>query len=166
MQTRIEREDGRREEREPRGGERRELIESLGGAMADTYVLYFLTQSFHWNVRGRDFHSLHSMFEAQYGQLAEAVDELAERMRALGALAPTSLREVAERASIPLDHGAPPARGMIEVLLRGHEHLAERARRTAELAERAGDGVTNDLMIERAAEHEKTAWMLRATLDE
>ena len=165
MDTRIGTEDGRRGERAETSN-RRELESALGRLMSDTYVLYFSTQSFHWNVRGPHFHALHSMFEKQYDELAEAVDTLAERMRAVGMLAPCSLGQIANAASLPLDHGAPPARGMVEILLRGHEHLARAARDAADLAERADDDVTNDLMIERATEHEKTAWMLRATLEE
>lgn len=164
METRIGTEDGRRSERSE--SSRRELESALARLTSDTYVLYFSTQSFHWNVRGPHFHSLHSMFEKQYDELAEAVDTLAERMRAIGVLAPSSLGQIANASSLPLDHGAPPARGMVEILLRGHEHLARAARDAADLAERAGDDVTHDLMIERATEHEKTAWMLRSTLDE
>ncbi|UJR82006.1 Dps family protein [Sandaracinus amylolyticus] len=163
MEPRIGIDDGRRATAETG---RREISEIVTHVMADTYVLYFQTQSFHWNVRGPHFHSLHKMFEEQYDQLAEAVDVLAERVRALGALAPTSLGQIASIARIPLDHGAPGARGMVEILLRGHEHLARDARRAAQIADDAGDGVTHDMLIARADEHEKTAWMLRATLDE
>jgi starvation-inducible DNA-binding protein len=164
MDTRVAVETGPRNRKTEAGV--RELAEMLGRVMADTYVLYFQTQSFHWNVRGPQFYSLHSMFEEQYEHLAEAADTLAERLRGLGALAPTSLGEIASLSSIPLDHGVPPARDMVELLLRGHEHLARATRDTAGFAERVDDGVTHDIMISRAMDHEKTAWMLRATLHE
>ena len=161
METRVAVENGPRLRKTEPG--LRELAEMLGRVMADTYVLYFQTQSFHWNVRGPQFYSLHLMFEKQYEQLAEAADTLAERLRGIGALAPTSLGEIANLSSMPLDHGAPPARDMVELLLRGHEHLARAARDTADLAERVHDDVTHDVMISRATKHEKTAWMFRAT---
>lgn len=162
METRPGIDDRRRGPSEPT---RRDLTQALAHVMADTYVLYFQTQSFHWNVRGPNFHSLHEMFEEQYEGLAEAVDELAERMRALEVLAPTSLAEITSLARIPRQHGAPRAHEMVAILLDANTHLARDAKRGAELAEQLGDGVTHDLLIARAEAHEKAAWMLRATLE-
>lgn len=162
METRTGFDEGRRAD----APTHRELAQALVHVMADTYVLYFQTQSFHWNVRGPNFHSLHAMFEEQYEELAEAVDELAERMRAMGLMAPTSLGEITSLARIPRHHGAPRASEMVATLLEAHEHLARDAQRSARLADELGDGVSHDLLIERAEKHEKAAWMLRATLED
>lgn len=163
METRIGFDEARRGAGAPT---QRDLAQALVRVMADTYVLYFQTQSFHWNVRGPNFHSLHEMFEEQYEELAEAVDELAERMRAMGLMAPTSLGEIIGLGRAPRHHGAPRASEMVATLLEAHELLARDAHRTASLADDLGDGVTHDLLIERAEKHEKTAWMLRATLED
>jgi starvation-inducible DNA-binding protein len=142
------------------------ITELLGRLVADTYVLAFTTQSFHWNVRGGHFAPLHELFGSQYDELVEAADELAERMRALGALAPASLPELLKSASLPLDPGAPRAKEMVDALRKGHERLASAMRKGAETADAAGDAPTGDLLIQRAQSHEKAAWMLRATLEE
>jgi starvation-inducible DNA-binding protein len=142
------------------------VAESLVRVVADTYALAFQTQSFHWNVRGPHFAALHRLFEEQYTELSGSVDELAERVRALGQLAPTSLREIANFTTIPLDHGAPPAQVMVQVLLQAHELLARGTRHVAELAEQTGDTFTHDMLVARTGAHEKAAWMLRATLEE
>lgn len=144
---------------------RQAVIESLSRILADNYALYFQTQSFHWNVRGPHFAALHALFEQQYVELAAANDALAERLRALGARAPTSLLEITGRARIPLEPGAPAAAKMVEILKKAHEHLGRAAREGAELADQAGDVVTNDMLVGRAEIHDKTAWMLRATLE-
>ena len=152
--------------RAPQIPERPALAESLVRVVADTYAIAFQTQSFHWNVRGPQFAALHRLFEEQYGELTSSVDELAERVRALGQLAPTSLREIMNFTTIPLDHGAPSARAMVEILLQANELVARGTRHVAELAEQAGDAVTHDMLVARTAAHEKAAWMLRATLEE
>ncbi len=145
---------------------KREVTATLAHLLGETYALYFQTQSFHWNVRGPQFFSLHRMFEAQYEDLAGAVDRLAERIRALGALAPSSLAELLRAGGLPLEHGAPPARSMVETLLRGHERIGHAMRDGAARAQQQGDTVTHDLLSDRAFHHDKTAWMLRATLEE
>lgn len=160
METMIER--GRRE----KFADRPDIAGTLVRIVADTYALSFQTQSFHWNVRGQHFASLHKLFERQYEELAEAVDELAERVRALGGNAPTSLREILNFTSLPTDDGVPLAQGMVDLLLRAHEHLSSTSRRAAKLAEESGDPVTHDMLIGRAGAHDKAAWMLRSTLED
>jgi starvation-inducible DNA-binding protein len=148
------------------GAGRAPIAERLGRLVADTYVLYFQTQSFHWNVRGPSFASLHALFQTQYEELATAIDTLAERIRALGALAPSSLPEMLRRTKLEVEHAAPSSRAMVEILLRAHEHVAREARDAAELAEGAKDLVTHGMLLDRAEIHDKAAWMLRATLED
>ena len=146
---------------------RNELSEKLAGVLADNYNLYLKTQYYHWNVTGPHFHSLHEMFEEQYQNFAEANDELAERIRALGAFAPGTFREFQEYGEIEEDKSLPKSwEEMVNNLIRDNETLACRCRELMEKAEESKDGVTHDLMIERLAFHEKTAWMLRSTVSD
>ncbi len=140
------------------------LIKGLETLLADTYTTYLHTQGFHWNVTGHRFHSLHEMFEEQYTQLAAAVDELAERIRALGGRAPGSLAEMLKLATLNDSVEAADADQMVDVLLGEHEALIGAARELADYAGEANDVATEDLATERIREHEKTAWMLRATI--
>ena len=136
----------------------------LGRLLADTYALAVKTQGYHWNVIGPEFRSLHLLFEEQYTELALAADVIAERMRALGAVAPGSLRGMARLTSIDDEDGAPEAREMVLRLIAAHETVLRTTRSVLEAAERAAtDPTTVDLATERLAVHEKTLWMLRAT---
>lgn len=143
-----------------------ERLKIAGGPsrlLADTYTLYVKTHGYHWNVTGPMFRSLHLMFEEQYVDLAEAADVIAERIRALGEIAPGSFSEFSELSSVPDAGGAPAAMDMVRQLVSGHEGVTKTARTVVEIAESAGDVATADLATERIEIHEKTAWMLRAT---
>lgn len=133
--------------------------------LADTYTLYLKTHGYHWNVIGPHFPALHALFEAQYIELREAVDEIAERIRALGPLAPGSYRQLARLTSIAEDEGAPEALEMVRQLAADHATLIATARTVLKAAEAAGDAATIDLATRRIAIHEKTRWMLRATAE-
>jgi starvation-inducible DNA-binding protein len=140
-----------------------EIAAGLSRLLADTYTLYIKTHGYHWNVTGPMFRSLHLMFEEQYIDLADAVDVVAERIRALDHLAPGSYTEFSELTSIEDAKGAPDAMEMVKKLAAGHEAVARTARSVVEKAEAAGDVATADLATARIEVHEKTAWMLRAT---
>ena len=142
---------------------REELAGQLGHLLADTYVLYLKTQNYHWNVTGPMFRSLHLMFEEQYIELRDAVDEIAERIRALGHPSPGSFTEFSAVTTIPEGDASAPAMDMVRQLAEGHETAARTARAVVEVAEGAGDVATADLATVRIETHEKTAWMLRAT---
>jgi starvation-inducible DNA-binding protein len=144
---------------------RKALADGLSHLLADTYTLYVKTHNFHWNVTGRMFQTLHKMFEEQYRELADAVDEVAERIRALGHPAPASFSRFAELTSIEEEDGVPAADEMIRQLVRGHEAVVRTARTVCASAESSDDQVTVDLLTERMQVHEKTAWMLRSLLE-
>lgn len=138
------------------------LTEQLNGFVADTYVLLGKTQSFHWNVTGPQFVALHKLFEDQYEDLFKAVDEVAERVRALDALAPTGLRDMLDRATLTDNRATPDAMAMVRALLADHHAMSDRAADIAAAAEEAEDLVTADLMNDRGRAHDKAAWMLKA----
>lgn len=135
----------------------------LAQALAETFTLYVKTQGYHWNVTGPTFHSLHEMFEEQYIDLRDAADELAERMRALGAASPGSFKEFLELATIKDHDPAADAMKMVTTLSADHETIARILRPLVDVADEAGDVATADLLTARLAAHEKHAWMLRAT---
>jgi len=136
----------------------------LAGVLSDTYLLYVKTQGFHWNVTGPQFGELHAMFEQQYVDLAAAVDELAERLRAIGQIAPGSFAQFKRMSKIGEEEDAPDSDRMIEVLTEDHGHVIRRMREVLELAEPLGDAETADMMIRRMQVHGKQAWMLRSHL--
>ncbi len=144
--------------------DRKAIAEGLAKLLADTYTLYLKTHNFHWNVEGPMFNTLHLMFEAQYNELALAVDLIAERIRALGHPAPGSYAAYAKLSSIKEETGVPKAEDMIRQLVEGQEAVARTARAVFPAAEKAGDEPTADLLTQRLQIHEKTAWMLRALL--
>jgi starvation-inducible DNA-binding protein len=141
------------------------VVEALSKLLADTYTLYLKTHNYHWNVTGPMFNTLHTLFETQYTEYALAVDEIAERIRAIGARAPGSYTEFAELASVKEDRDSPPAMEMIRNLVADQEATAASARRIVEVAEAAGDQATADLGVRRIETHEKNAWMLRSHLE-
>ena len=142
---------------------RSSVAEALNSTLADTYTLYMKTHAYHWNVTGPQFHTLHVMFEEQYNEIWTALDEIAERVRALGVFAPTSGKQFAELSAIEnADASPPPATTMVETLLSDHETLIKRARDGLAIAEEAGDAASADLLTVRIQIHEKTAWMLRS----
>lgn len=143
----------------------REIIaKGLSKLLADTYTLYLKTHGFHWNVTGTMFNTLHTMFETQYGELWTAVDQIAERIRALDMTAPGSGTQFAKLSSIREEPGVPEWRGMVQQLVDGHETVARTARSVFRVADKADDQPTADLVTQRLQEHEKTAWMLRSLL--
>ena len=142
---------------------RKSVAEALNATLADTYALYMKTHAYHWNVTGPQFHTLHVMFEEQYREMWTALDEIAERVRALGVFAPTSGKQFADLSAIESADTSPPAATtMVERLLSDHETLIKRAREGLSTAEEAGDAASADLLTVRIQTHEKTAWMLRA----
>lgn len=138
--------------------------ESLTRVLADTYALYLKTQNYHWNVTGPNFHSLHLLFGQQYEQLSAAVDEVAERIRALGVPAPGSFGVFSKLTTIQDEKDVPTAEGMLQRLLDDHGRAARTAEEARKIAEAEGDSVSEDLMIGRIAEHEKNQWMLRSLI--
>ncbi len=143
--------------------DRLSVAEALNATLADTYSLYMKTHAYHWNVTGPQFHTLHIMFEQQYNEMWMALDEIAERVRALGVFAPMSGKQFADLSAIDNAEASPPAASkMITQLLDGHETLIKRARQGLATAEDAGDAASADLLTVRIQIHEKTAWMLRA----
>lgn len=139
------------------------ISEGLSQAVADTYRLLFKSHAYHWNVEGPLFYSLHTLTEAQYQDLFAAADELAERIRALGQLAPATFDELTKMSTIKDLKSMPSAQEMIEDLASDHEMLAKKMHAVAELAEKHKDIVTADMVTARSGTHEKAAWMLRAT---
>jgi len=144
--------------------DRAEIAEGLGKMLADSYGLYLKTHNFHWNVTGPMFETLHLMFEAQYNELALAVDAVAERIRALGFPAPATYSEFARLSSVAETVGVPRAEEMVRLLIEGQEAVVRTARSLLPLTERAFDVATADLLTQRIQLHEKTAWMLRSLL--
>ena len=144
--------------------QRETMAKAVTALLADTYALYFKTHAYHWNVTGPRFHDLHTMFEEQYTELWTATDDIAERIRALGVLAPISYEEMGASAKIKHDSATPDANTMVANLVAGHEQVVRTAREALKLAEEHGDEATSDLIAPRITLHEKTAWMLRATL--
>lgn len=143
---------------------RKAIADGLSRLLADTYTLYLKTHSFHWNVEGPMFNTLHLMFMEQYTELWNALDAIAERIRALGLPAPGTNSEFARLTSIEETSGAPEALQMVRLLVKGHEAVTRTARKVFPAAERGGDESTVDLLTQRLQIHEKTAWMLRSLL--
>lgn len=143
---------------------RAHLSDGLGTLLADTFTLYLETHRFHWNVEGPFFSSLHALFEQQYTELWAAIDEIAERIRALGDRAPGSFADFSARATLAQIDGHPDADTMVRRLVDGHEALARSLRALLPEASEAGDESTAGLLADRLRIHEKTAWMLRASL--
>ena len=146
--------------------DRERIAQGLSALLADSYTLYLKTHNYHWNVTGPMFNTLHTMFEQQYTELAAAVDEIAERIRAVGFPAPGSYRVFSELTSIEEESGTPNANEMIRQLLDGQEAVVRTARSVAPVVEAAHDEPTADLLTQRMQVHEKNAWMLRSMLGE
>jgi starvation-inducible DNA-binding protein len=146
--------------------DRKAIADGLGKVLADTYTLYLKTHNFHWNVTGPMFQTLHLMFEAQYNELALAVDLIAERIRALGFPAPGTYRAFSELSSIEEETEVPTANEMIRLLVTGQEAVVRTARALFPLVEKVNDQPTADMLTQRMQVHEKTAWMLRSLLAE
>lgn len=148
-------------------GDRKKIATGLSHYLADAYTLYLKTHNFHWNVTGPMFNSLHTMFEAQYSEQWAALDDVAERIRALGYNAPGSYREFIELTSISEEPGladSPDWREMVQQLVAGNEAVCRTARKVLTTADDAGDDPSADLLTQRLQTHEKYAWMLRSLL--
>lgn len=146
--------------------DRAKIVEGLSRVLADSYILYLKTHNFHWNVEGPMFNTLHTMFMDQYTELWNALDLIAERIRALGSYAPGSYKKYAKLSSIKEADEQVPAKEMIAQLLQGHEAIAKTIRSVFPLAEAGSDESSLDLLTQRLQIHEKTAWMLRSLLAE
>ena len=144
--------------------DREKIASGLSQLLADSYTLYLKTHNYHWNVEGPMFNTLHLMFEEHYTELATAVDEIAERIRALGVKAPGSYSAYARLASVAEGSGDESAEEMIRQLVTGQETVVRTAREVFKTAEAANDEPTADLLTQRMQLHEKNAWMLRSML--
>lgn len=144
--------------------DRSAIAGGLSRLLADTYILYLKTHNFHWNVEGPMFQTLHQMFMDQYTEAWNAIDPIAERIRALGHYAPGSYKQYIKLAAVKEAEGVPRAEKMVRELIEGQETVARTARSVLPLAEKANDQPTLDLLTQRLDIHEKNAWMLRSLL--
>lgn len=139
------------------------VVKALADALSDTYRLLIKSHVYHWNVEGPLFYPIHLLTEEQYNNLFAAADELAERIRALGKLAPVKISEIVKSAAVGDTLAELSAIEMVEDLVKDHERVARRMHALIKLAEENKDPVTADMATARSAFHEKAAWMLRAT---
>lgn len=146
--------------------QREAISDGLSHLLADSYTLYLMTHNFHWNVTGPMFNTLHLMFMGQYTEQWNALDVIAERIRALGHAAPGTYKEFVKIASIKEVEGVPKATDMIRHLVAAQEATARTARELFPVVNAANDQPTADLLTQRLEVHEKTAWMLRSLLEE
>ncbi|TEA75632.1 DNA starvation/stationary phase protection protein [Allopusillimonas soli] len=144
--------------------DRATVAAELSKMLADSYTLYLTTHNFHWNVTGPLFNTLHLMFMTQYTEEWEALDSIAERIRALGHYAPGTYAEYARLSSIAEPDAVPDAETMIQILVKGNEAVAKTARAALKKADTVNDQPTVDLLTQRLDVHEKNAWMLRSLL--
>lgn len=145
--------------------DRESIAAELAKVLADSYTLYLMTHNFHWNVTGPLFNTLHQMFMTQYTEEWAALDNIAERIRALGVHAPGTYREFAELSSIDEPSNTPEAMEMVRLLVEGNEAVSKTARAAFDKADKANDQPTADLLTQRMDIHEKNAWMLRSLLE-
>lgn len=146
--------------------DRKTIAQGLSKLLADSYTLYLMTHNFHWNVTGPMFNTLHLMFMGQYTEQWNALDLIAERIRALGFPAPGTYREFVRLASVREVEGTPKALDMVRHLVAAQEATARTARALFPAVEKANDQPTMDLLTQRLDVHEKTAWMLRSLLED
>ena len=146
--------------------DRKKIVKGLSALLADSYTLYLMTHNFHWNVKGPQFNSLHLMFMGQYTEQWNALDIIAERIRALGFPAPGTYKEFVKLATIQEVEGVPHSDDMIRHLVAAQEATARTARKLFPVVEAANDQPTADVLTQRIDIHEKTAWMLRSLLEE
>lgn len=144
--------------------DREAVAKHLKNLLADSYTLYLQTHNFHWNVTGPMFNQLHLMFEGHYTELAIAVDDIAERIRSLDVAAPGTYQAFSNLSSIQEIDGVPEANEMLSILTKGHEQVVRTCRAALAVAQKADDESSAALISDRMRIHEKTAWMLRATL--
>lgn len=142
--------------------DRKEVATALQHALADTYSLYLKTLGVHWNIVGPSFYSVHKLTEAQYEDMHAAADVIAERVRALGHLAPASFGDYTKLSVVDSSETPQQADAMLKGLIADNEAIAKRMRDFVETAEEADDVFTADLLTARIGKHEENAWMLRA----
>lgn len=145
--------------------DRTEMAQAVTTVLADTYALYFKTHAYHWNVTGARFSELHTLFEVQYNELWMATDEIAERIRALGVKAPASYAALTKASTLAAIAEASHANDMLADLLSGHETVIDTIRAALSQAADMGDEATADVLTPRLTVHEKTAWMLRSSIE-
>ncbi|MEW6761051.1 MAG: Dps family protein [Pseudomonadota bacterium] len=146
--------------------DRAKIVESLSTVLADAYMLYLKTHNFHWNVTGPLFSSLHVMFEEQYTEQWNALDEIAERIRALGHFAPATYKRYAELSNIKEEPEVLSSKDMLRQLVDGNETLIRTLRAGVKVADELEDYPTADMLTTRMEVHEKNAWMLRSFLEQ
>ena len=144
--------------------ERADVARELSKALADSYALYLKTHGYHWNVRGVEFFTFHTLLEQQYREMWDALDDIAERIRALGELAPQSASAFANLTSIKDGDPEKDSSEMLKELIKDHGVVISTARAALDAADEVGDEASVDLMTQRLAAHEKAAWMLRSSL--
>jgi len=147
----------KKEDREPFG-----VVNGLSHILADTYTLYLKTQNYHWNVTGPSFQQLHLLFEGQYQEMASAIDEIAERIRALGHKSPGSFKEFQKLTSIEDDLNELNSEQMISSLIKGNENISRKAQEASFIAREYDDEVSSGLLISRVKVHEKATWILKS----
>ena len=140
------------------------IAQELSKVLADSYAVYQKTHGYHWNVRGPEFFSLHGLFQQQYTEIWTALDDIAERIRALGVLAPQTGSAFGNLTSISEGNAEKSSQEMLSELVRDHGTVIKTARAALKVAEDAGDEATVDLLTQRLAAHEKSAWMLRSSI--
>lgn len=142
----------------------KQLIKTMHELLASTYHLYLTTQNYHWNVTGSEFYAYHGMFETQYNELADAIDEIAERIRSLGEKTKASFQNFLDHSHLkePIEKGNSQA--MLKSLIAGHETVIELLKKLIEITNKLGDDTTNDFVVTRCESHEKTLWMLKSSL--
>lgn len=142
-----------------------QLIDHGCAILSDTYLLMTKTQSCHWNIEGMNFYSLHLLFEQQYQELFEALDEIAEHIRTFGRLAPGSFQQFMQLTQLQEMPAPTDSRSMLEHLYRDHKAIAESLRAGINLAEEEQEAATSDLYTQRLRAHNKMAWMLKSHLN-
>ncbi len=140
------------------------VVSTLSEILADTYALYLKTQNYHWNVTGPTFKMLHSLFEGQYEELADAVDTIAERIRSLGQKAPASFSAYQRLTRIKEGHADTKAHDMLLELANDHRVLVEELKKARAIADEVSDIGTIVMLEDRIRDHEKTLWMLNASV--
>ncbi len=141
-----------------------EIVDHLQQVLADSFVVYFKIHSYHWNVVGPDFKPLHDLFGEQYTELWTAIDDIAERIRSLGSVAPNAMAEIIARSDLDEAANAPDAKTMVQELAQDQQKLCAALAKVVAVADEAGDVSTADLMTQRLNVHEKNVWMLNSTL--
>ncbi len=140
-----------------------EMIRTI---LADTFVLYMKTYTVHWNFVGPDFFSIHKLTEIQYGELAGAIDEIAERLRAVHRTAPVSLDGILNSSDLlEFREKNEFTANVLGDLARGHRLISSRASEASKVLEEEGDAYGSDLMIRRIGDHDKASWMLMSYLE-